>query len=311
VEESIVLKPKVFIGSSGAHVGVANAIADGLEHFATTTVWDEGVFRLNDGFLQRLMAAPSQYDFAVMVWAPDDLTDVDGEPEATPRDNVIFECGLFMGMLGVNRVFIVQDSNVRLKIPSDFAGITLATYDGDRIKDEPQAAVRSACRQIEAAMSDGPSKGIEGQWRQRYTDSVDIAPRMVEEDIEVAVFADSVSLVRYGQSCKDIVFEARGRLVENRIRGEWRHRPSHIFDHGAFLLVLNTAGDVMYGYNGAYGPDGGALFEAWVLAKKTGQTDATIAKRLDWGEERLRSRTVGRPLAAATVELAKAAEAGG
>jgi hypothetical protein len=66
----------------------------------------------------------------------------------------------------------------------------------------------------------------------------------------------------------------------------------------------------MYGYNGAYGPDGGAVFEAWVLAKKTGQTDATIAKRLAWGEEMLRNRTVGLPVAAAPAEMAKTAEAG-
>ena len=72
------IKPKVFIGSSGAHIEVSNAIADGLEHVATVTVWDEGVFRLTDGFLQRLLAAPREYDFAVMVWAPDDAMDITG-----------------------------------------------------------------------------------------------------------------------------------------------------------------------------------------------------------------------------------------
>src|SRR5579864_5859860 len=61
-----VAKPTVFIGSSEANVKVANAIADGLDDCATVTVWDEGVFRLNDAFLQRLLAAPSQFDFAVM-----------------------------------------------------------------------------------------------------------------------------------------------------------------------------------------------------------------------------------------------------
>ncbi|HET6955605.1 MAG TPA: TIR domain-containing protein, partial [Vicinamibacterales bacterium] len=68
------VKPKVFIGSSKASVEVAHAMADVLEESAEVTVWDEDVFRLSTGFLQDLFAAPNQYDFAVMVWAPDDVT---------------------------------------------------------------------------------------------------------------------------------------------------------------------------------------------------------------------------------------------
>jgi hypothetical protein len=303
-----VAKPRVFIGSSKANVKVADAIAAGLEDCATVTVWDEDVFRLNDEFLQRLLAVASHYDFAVMVWAPDDITDSQGLSQASPRDNVVFECGLFMGVLGLRHVFIVQDSAVSTKIPSDFAGITVAGYDGARIADEPAAAVRHACNQIEAAISNASLKGLEGQWRQRYTESADIAPQGVEEDIEVTIFADTVSLVRYSDSPKEAVFEARGRLAENRIRGDWHHKRDASLARGAFLLVLNTAGDVMYGYNGAYGPDGGAVFEAWVLAKKTGQSDATIAKRLAWGEQMLTSRTVGLPPAAMAAEIAQSAE---
>jgi hypothetical protein len=43
-----------------------------------------------------------------------------GQFAASPRDNVIFECGLFMGVLGKDRIFIVCDSNANIKVPSDF-----------------------------------------------------------------------------------------------------------------------------------------------------------------------------------------------
>ena len=288
------VKPRVFIGSSRASVDVAHAIAGVLEESADVTVWDEGVFRLNTGFLQDLFAAPNQYDFAVMVWAPDDLTESNGQSLASPRDNVIFEAGLFMGVLGLEHVFIVQDRESPTKIPTDFAGITLAGYDGSRMKDDPKAAVRSACDAIKQEMADALLGKIGGEWRQRYVECGAIVPRQLEEDIEVAPFKDTVSFVRYCDKTKEVVFRARGKVGGNRIRGEW-HNESTI--HGPFLLVLDTAGDVMYGYTGAFDPDGGALFQAWVLAKKKGRSDADIDRMLTWGQEALRKRTVGLLLA--------------
>jgi hypothetical protein len=130
-----------------------------------------------------------------------------------------------------------------------------------------------------------------------------LAPRRDAAGIEVAVYADTVSLVRSGDPGKDAVFEARGKLKGNRIRGEWHHRMSASFARGPFLLVLDTAGDVMYGYSGAYDPDGGSVFEAWILAKKTGRTDAKIAELLAWGEETLRKRTVGLELTAIAAQI--------
>lgn len=289
-------KAKVFIGSSAANLKVAKAIANSLERCAEVTVWDEGVFGLNDTFLERLLATPNQYDFAVIVWAGDDITQSKGASEASPRDNVIFECGLFMGVLGLERVFVVQDMSVHIKVPSDFAGVTLATYDGTRIDDDPEAAVRHACSMIERAMSPTSFREIAGEWRQRYTTFEDIERKRVEEDIEVTVFANSVSLVRYGDSRNEVVFEARGKITGNRIRGDWHLHRGGPLERGPFLLVLNTAADTMYGYSGAADPNGGAIFEAWVLAKKTGRPEPDITESLSWGENMLLTRTIGLPV---------------
>src|SRR4051812_47868707 len=112
-------RPKLFIGSAKASVRVARAVAARLEGdgIAEVTIWDEGVFSLNQGFLERLLNLVSEFDFAVLIWSPDDVTESKGDSKASPRDNVIFECGLFMGALGRERVFVIHDQSVSLKIP--------------------------------------------------------------------------------------------------------------------------------------------------------------------------------------------------
>ena len=122
-------RAKIFIGSSSGNVGVAQLIANRLEDdcSADVQVWNEGIFRLNQGFLESLIDTLGEFDFAVLVWGDDDITQSKGESQASPRDNVIFECGLFMGTLGRERVFIVHDRSKAIKIPSDFAGVTLTS----------------------------------------------------------------------------------------------------------------------------------------------------------------------------------------
>jgi len=257
-----------------------------------TTVWSEGVFQPGDNFLDRLLEAPSEYDFAVMVWAADDTTDTAGVSRASPRDNVVFECGLFMGALGKSRVFVVHDIQGDIKIPSDFAGITLVGFEGQRCKDNPQAGVRSACDQIALAIGKVLIEELNGPWRERYPDGGDINPMTVEADIEIATFADGVSFTRIDDKTKEIAFSANGRFSENQIRGEWKNRASHVLDRGAFLLVLNTPANVLYGYCSARDADGGTIFQPWVLAKKAGQTGDALASLLDWGQKTLTERTL-------------------
>jgi predicted nucleotide-binding protein len=104
-------KTKLFIGSSRASIEVARLVGSRLEAdgCGDAIIWDEGVFGLNQGVLDRLLSAANQFDFAILIWSGDDITDSKGLSEVSPRDNVIFECGLFMGGIGKDRVFIVRD----------------------------------------------------------------------------------------------------------------------------------------------------------------------------------------------------------
>jgi hypothetical protein len=86
-----------------------------------------------------------QFDFAVMVLSPDDLIETRGQSYASPRDNVLFELGLFMGKIGRSRVFIVHEEDANVKLPSDLAGITLSPY---RRRENLSAALSPTCTPI-------------------------------------------------------------------------------------------------------------------------------------------------------------------
>lgn len=144
-------KPSLFIGSSSEGLDVARAIKEQFDAEADVDLWNEGVFQLNTSYLESLLRATSLYDFAVLVLTPDDLVTSRGTRRAAPRDNVIFEHGLFLGRLGPRRAFIVCDESLRLF--SDFAGITVATYrpreDGKWV-----STVSKACNQIRSLIRD-------------------------------------------------------------------------------------------------------------------------------------------------------------
>jgi CRP/FNR family cyclic AMP-dependent transcriptional regulator len=59
-----------------------------------------------------------------------DTSESRGQSYASPRDNVLFELGLFMGRLGPKRVFIVHEADVNLKLPADLAGIGVLPHRG-------------------------------------------------------------------------------------------------------------------------------------------------------------------------------------
>lgn len=120
----------LFIGSSSEGKDVAERLHAGLDRHGLTesTVWTHGVFRPSQHPLTALVGSAQASDFAVMVLSPDD--DVESRESRTqaPRDNVIFELGLFMGALGPERTYMVLPKGVDLKLPTDLAGITYLPY---------------------------------------------------------------------------------------------------------------------------------------------------------------------------------------
>jgi hypothetical protein len=120
----------VFLGSSSEGKVVAQRLAVDLDHFGFTesTVWTHGVFRPGRYVLESLVERAQDVDFAMMVLGPDDLLASRDSIRQAPRDNVVFELGLFMGALGPKRTYMVLPAGVDLKLPSDLDGITYLRY---------------------------------------------------------------------------------------------------------------------------------------------------------------------------------------
>ena len=150
------LTPVVFIGSSKERLAIADAIEKGIPAtVADTIIWSENVFTASSYTLESLEAQLLTADFAVLVAGPDDEVTSRGMTEGAPRDNVIFELGLFMGALSRSRTFILAPAGLALKIPSDLNGLTKIVFDG--AATDPVAAVEGAVRELVKLISNkGP-----------------------------------------------------------------------------------------------------------------------------------------------------------
>ncbi|WP_281226518.1 TIR domain-containing protein [Flavobacterium aquiphilum] len=142
------MKPKIFIGSSVAGLGVAYSIQQNLTHDADVTVWDQGVFELSKTTIESLLEILNKSDFGIFVFNEDDIATIKQETKSVVRDNVLFEFGLFIGKLTRQRVFFVIPANSELHLPTDLLGVTPGTYDARREDNSLQAATGPVCHQI-------------------------------------------------------------------------------------------------------------------------------------------------------------------
>src|SRR5260370_173682 len=121
-------RPALFVGSSKEGLSVAEAIQVNLDVACEVAIWNQGVFGLSAGTVDSLAKAIGASDFALFVLTPDDIISSRGSEQDSPRDNVLFEAGLSVGALGLERTFLVFDRAANLKLPSDLAGLTHATF---------------------------------------------------------------------------------------------------------------------------------------------------------------------------------------
>ncbi len=152
--KNIMTKPSVFIGSSSEGLDFARAVRGLLDQDAEITLWNENFFGVGSIFIEALIKALARFDFAILVLTGDDLVNSREVEAFSPRDNVIFELGLFMGHLGRERTFILHQSNAKLKIPTDLSGVTTATYEWPREDKSEMAAVGVACDSIRKIIRD-------------------------------------------------------------------------------------------------------------------------------------------------------------
>src|SRR5436189_4722471 len=156
-------KPRIFLGSSGKQEKLLHALTRGLDDVARvepcTTAFNAGTTTL-----ERLLELAHEVDFAAFVFAQDDWTSIGASTEtgqASPRDNVVFEAGLFGGVLGMRRTFILHANGS--KLPTDLLGLTCVRYD-EALADTEIGVINQKLRN--AIEGEGHIARIEGLWWQ-------------------------------------------------------------------------------------------------------------------------------------------------
>jgi Predicted nucleotide-binding protein containing TIR-like domain len=159
------MKPRIFLGSSAQQEKLLQALTRGLQDIADVDAWTT-VFNPGVSTLARLVELTREVDFAAFVFAQDDWTAKGASPEAasgqaSPRDNVVFEAGLFGGALGIRRTFILHANGA--KLPTDLLGLTSVRYD----PDTTPAIVRQINQKLRKAIAaEGRISRLEGDWWQ-------------------------------------------------------------------------------------------------------------------------------------------------
>jgi len=155
-------KPRIFLGSSGKQANLLEAIMGGLQEVADVEPWTT-TFNPGRSTLDRLVELSQEVDFAAFVFAQDDWTTTDASEsgEASPRDNVVFEAGLFGGALGIRRTFILHADGS--KLPSDLLGLTSIRYDPAASPEVVRAINEKLRKAIE---TEGHRGLVEGLWWQ-------------------------------------------------------------------------------------------------------------------------------------------------
>jgi predicted nucleotide-binding protein len=136
----------VFVGSSVEGLPIVEAIVVNLEHTCEVVPWTT-LFEPGEFTLESLETNLDRFDFAILVLTGDDIIESRGTLASTPRDNVLIELGLFIGKLGRRRTMIVADRSIDLKLPTDLAGLTHASYSPHR-NGNFRSALGAACVRI-------------------------------------------------------------------------------------------------------------------------------------------------------------------
>lgn len=153
-------KVRIFIISSVEALPIARLIQTAFEHDSfTTVIWTDGVFRVANYPIESLEEQIDTSDFAIAIAHADDVTSIRGQEWPAPRDNVIFELGLFLGRLGRARAILMEPREEKVKLPSDLTGVTTIAYRFEPGSDAAALMAPSCNRLRDHILALGPNNG--------------------------------------------------------------------------------------------------------------------------------------------------------
>jgi hypothetical protein len=140
---------RLFLGSSKESVRLVRWASKFLkEELAVDPVpWESATaFPSGVGTLKALTDLVGQVDAAIIFVTSDDMAEVRGTTLPVPRDNIIFEAGLFLGGLGSQRTHLVVQRGVNLRLPSDWTGTTHEFFEAT--KEDPGITLKHTLQTI-------------------------------------------------------------------------------------------------------------------------------------------------------------------
>jgi hypothetical protein len=170
-------KPKLFIGSASESLAIVKALELELYEDAQVERWDLDTFRPGHFTLDELAKSARDVDLAVFVLGREDMTESREKEVSSPRDNVIFEAGMFTAALGRERTVYIVDS-LGTKLPTDWAGLGYLTFDAaaERPRDKVLKAAAEIRKRIDSVgIVDRvvPGAMIVGHWWQYVVNADD------------------------------------------------------------------------------------------------------------------------------------------
>lgn len=120
---------RVFIGSSSESLPVARAVQSELRSYKSFSpvIWNQGIIRAGRYTIPELIKELTRSDYAIFIFSDDDKLYTRRKTVTVPRDNVVFECGLATGMIGISNCFVLKSK--KAKIPSDYDGLSVIEYE--------------------------------------------------------------------------------------------------------------------------------------------------------------------------------------
>jgi hypothetical protein len=152
---------RVFVASSSEQIGIANRVADAIraadqaagQSLLDVCPWQEGVFSFSATYIESLEQELNLADFAIVVMTGDDVAHVREQEVNLPRDNVIFELGLFIGRLERNRCFFFIDGGSKTRIASDLSGVkSVEFFAGSDIEVAGNPALKDQVEKVREQM---------------------------------------------------------------------------------------------------------------------------------------------------------------
>ena len=230
------MKPRIFVGSSSEAVSTAKIVEKQFKGRYNVASWNnkkQDVFEPTEYTLDSLLSAAGESNFGIFVFAADDVVTIRDSTERVVRDNVLLESGIFFGRLGRHRTFLLVPRDLKVHLPSDFAGLNVAYYRrGNRGIADACSAIE---KKIRKQLHKHESPSLNGKWQQTWR-----VPRTGKFGGENTAPAEVLHIGdQFLANCADKIqpFSVSGTVENFFITGTWRNAGSLGY-FGSFQLQI-------------------------------------------------------------------------